>query len=255
MHLAHPGNVDHQQRVQGLVGQLRLEPPVDVQHVLQHHRGVPVAVDGGHAEPVRVFGVLDLQLRGHLLVLVGPPTQHQHQRADEVRPVLVAAGGGLRLLSVRGLDPVPAAVAVLPEPPAVVGCISVLRPAPENHHHAVGRARGTQGRRVVDPHAGALARALAQLLGPGVGGPLDIQYPNVINGHGAGVSAEDNQIWLGKDQGVAVALARGGALGRHHHPRGLVFVVAQVQEEEFVGGEAAAPGRGAALDRHLHVFD
>ena len=79
--------VHAQHHVRGHVGRVLVEAAVDVEVVLDRHRGVPEALDGRELVPVRALRVVDLEGQ-HLAHLVAAAADHEHQRAHEERRVL-----------------------------------------------------------------------------------------------------------------------------------------------------------------------
>ncbi len=178
---------------------------MQIEHILDEHDGVSIPADGADSEPFRAFRVINFQILRNFVCLISSAADDHHQRADEGDPVLVPAQGRLLLILVGRLDPVPPAVPVPAEAPAVVEGALIAGPAAENDHHAVCAARVAKRGRVVHPDAGLVVFGLEFV--PRVRGLLQIQNPNVVDGHGARVAAEDDQKGLRENHGVPVSPA------------------------------------------------
>ena len=124
---------------------------MQIQHVLDQHNRVSVPANGADPEPLGAFSVINFQVLRDLIGLICPSADDHHERADKTDPVLVPAERGVLLIFVRRQDPVPPAVTVSSEPPAVVERALVARSASEDYHHPVCAAGVAKRSRVIDP--------------------------------------------------------------------------------------------------------
>lgn len=103
--------------------------------------------------------------------------------------MLVSGKRLLRVVFIRCLDPIPAAVSVPSEAPGILESTLVVRSTTEDDHHASCATHVAHCRGMVDAYVGALTGCIELL--PGERCFVDIQAPDIIDGLGASVAAED----------------------------------------------------------------
>ena len=89
----------------------------------------------------------------------------------------------------RSFDPVPAAVAMLPQAPGVSLTGIVAGSPAKADHHTRGTSARTQGSRMVHPYLRSVTAAVQ--LDPREGSLLDAEAPNIVDRLLPGVSTED----------------------------------------------------------------
>jgi hypothetical protein len=157
---------------------------MNIQQIINIKSRVPKPLYRRKLEPIRRFRVINFKGQS-LPDLIRPSSNHEHERANKERGVLVPVRG--QVVDLIGLvgrpDPVPLAVPVPPEAPCVIEGALVGGPAAEDDHHAVGAAGGAGGGGVVHTDGGLLEAGLD--LAPGVGGLVEVEGPDVAHRLGA----------------------------------------------------------------------
>lgn len=199
---------------------------MNVNFVVEDPAGVTEALHRAKLEPLRTFCVVDLH-RHCFSDSVGTTPNDDHGRAHEERGLLLARNRRVSVALLGRLDPVPAAITVSAQAPGVVECALVNVSAAENHHHAVGTARGTHASRVLHPRAGPFVASFH--FGPTERSLLNVETPHVSYRFAARVASEYQQMWPSKNDGVTLSTPRCLSHHRHNHPVRDFFTLPQIQ--------------------------
>jgi len=133
------------------------------------------------------------------------------------------------------LDPVPAAITVSAQAPCICKTRLIRCTSTEADHHTCGRTSLTKSSRMIDSCRWHLFACVEFV--PRERSTFNTQTPNVIYWLLACIASEHKQMWLRKDNCVAVPATRSRSYNRYDHPLCHFLAIAHIEQIKIIARE------------------